>query len=277
MRSAAAADPGVAPAHADPPIVTALRRAEADERTGVLHAGDEGAFFLDRGAVTYVTNRATTGLDRLVMSSGTVSAEEWGRVLLAVAERDGAPLREAGRAPGLGRARLEMFALLAAFDAASSLLGSAAEPRFEAGPPHWLAPVCRITPATLVLERTRRRDRLDAEWPDDRADTAPVVPVRRVRRQRVILTGLQAELLLNADGHRTAAGLALDLGRTTFGCLLAVRALAAARLIERPGPAVRPVAPALATAPAPGEPPAFWTPPDHDVLVRLRAALEELA
>ncbi|HEU5025662.1 MAG TPA: hypothetical protein VFV01_12145, partial [Spirillospora sp.] len=133
-----------------------------------------------------------------------------------------------------------------------------------------------ITAATLVHERRRRRTLLDSAWPHDDADAAPVVPVRRVRRQRVILTGLQAEILLNADGRRTPAELARDLGRTAFACLLAVRGLAAAALLR-----TRPHDPAAAPdpAPAPGpeaEPPAGWAPADHDLLARLRAALVEL-
>ncbi|MQY08834.1 transcriptional regulator [Actinomadura macrotermitis] len=254
-----AADPG----NEETRILAELRRLEKERRTGVLRVGDEGAFHVAEGAVVFAGSRRATGLDRLAVGSGMVSTEEWGRIRLG--GLDGAP--------GLPRPQLEMFALLALFDAAYFLLGSAAVPRFGAGPAHWLAPLCRVTPATLAHECARRRDRLDAVWPVPPTDLAPVVPVRRIRRQRVVLTGLQAELLLNADGRRTPAELALDLGRTTYGCLLAARELGAAGLI-RPA-AVR--AP-RAAPPAPVRPPApaaQWSPPDMDVLVRLRTALKE--
>jgi hypothetical protein len=161
----------------------------------------------------------------------------------------------------------ELSALLAMFDAAYFLLGSGAEPVFAEGPPSGRP--LRITVATLVQEQRRRRARLDAAWPDGGVDVAPVVPVRRVRRQRVILTGVQAEILLNADGRRTPARLARDLGRTAFGCLLAVRGLAAASLVE--------TEPAVAESPEGwGEGAVEWAAPDHELLDRLRTALVEL-
>lgn len=116
-----------------------------------------------------------------------------------------------------------------------------------------------------------------------------MVPVRRVTRQRVILTGLQAEILLNADGRRTPPQLARELGRTVFACLLAVRGLAAASLLrigppdgfgaapvrEAPAAPAAPAAPVRDDVPA-GWAPADWAPTDHDLLVRLHAALVEL-
>ncbi|NVI86954.1 hypothetical protein [Actinomadura sp. BRA 177] len=159
----------------------------------------------------------------------------------------------------------ELSALLAMFDAAYFLLGSGAEPVFTEGA---AGGDLRVTVATLVHEQRRRRARLDAAWPDGGVDLAPVVPVRRVRRQRVILTGVQAEILLNADGRRTPARLARDLGRTAFGCLLAVRGLAAASLVRTDPPE--------SAGESPRELPVEWAPPDHDVLDRLRTALVEL-
>lgn len=209
-------------------ISSALSALERDKCTGVLRVGDDGAFHVDRGAVVH-------------------------------AECPHAPSPGGGPDP-------ELPALLAMFDAAYFLLGSAAEPVFTEGPRSGRAR--RITVATLVHEQRRRRARLDAAWPDGGVDTAPVVPVRRVRRQRVILTGVQAEILLNADGRRTPAELARDLGRTAFGCLLAVRGLAAASLV-RTDPPAGPAAP-------PGEIPAEWAAADHELLDRLRAALVEL-
>ena len=177
---------------------------------------------------------------------------------------------ESSRAPGVSGPDPEPAALLAMFDAAYFLLASAAEPVFTDGPAD--PSPRRVTVATLVHERRRRRAMLDAAWPDGAVDVAPVVPVRRVRRQRVILTGLQAEILLNADGRSTPAQLARELGRSAFACLLAVRGLAAASLLRTEPPQ---------TGPSPEPPereeiPAEWAPPDHDLLNRLRTALTEL-
>ncbi|WP_051712572.1 hypothetical protein [Spirillospora albida] len=173
-----------------------------------------------------------------------------------------------GAAPGDAR---DLAALLALFDAAYFLLGSPAEPLFIPGPVRGGGP--GVSASTLVHEGERRRAALDAVWASPSADTLPVVPVRRVRRQRVILTGPQAELLLNADGLRTPVRLARDLGRAAFPCLLAVRGLAAAGLIETAAPA-EPAAP-RAAPPVPTLSDG-WAPPDLDLLTRLRTALTEL-
>lgn len=209
-------------------ICGVLGTLERERRTGVLRVGDDGAFHLAGGAVVRAESRHVPG----------------------AADLPGGPDPE----------------LLALFDAAYFLLGSAAEPVFEEEATDG---ALRITVPTLVHEQRRRRARLDAAWPDGGVDVAPVVPVRRVRRQRVILTGVQAELLLNADGRRTPARLARDLGRTAFGCLLAVRGLAAASLVE--------TEPAVAESPEGwGEGAVEWAAPDHELLDRLRTALVEL-
>ncbi|MFF5263634.1 hypothetical protein ACFY4C_32305 [Actinomadura viridis] len=232
-----------------------------------------GAFHVAEGMVTFAESRATPGPERLLGAfrpGGSVSG------------RDGAD--------ALSAAQRELLSLLVTFDAAYFLLASAAAPEFTEGVPDRLGPACRITPATLVHECERRSAELDAQWPSADLDDAPVVPVRRVRRQRVILTGLQAEVLLNADGRRTPADLAHELGHTMFGCLLAVRALAAAALVTPPRGETRALPSRRRRAktgttgttgtPAPAVRPSTssdqWEPVDHDVLVRLHAALRDL-
>ncbi|MEW2354196.1 hypothetical protein [Spirillospora sp. NPDC029432] len=257
-------------------LAAALERLEGDRRTGTLRAGDEGALHIVDGAIAFAESRGTAGLDRLAGMKG-------------MGDRDGREGREGADAEVLevlGDPRLEALALLAMFDAAYFLLGSGAEAEFTEGPPHRLAPLCRIAPGALLAECARRGARLDAVWPGAAADRAPVVPVRRVDRQRVVLTGLQAEILLNADGRRGPAELARDLGRSTFGCLLAVRVLIAASLVRPPrpgapgppaaGPAPEPPPRRVRVVPDPGEA-AGWEPVERDVLLRLRAGLEELA
>ncbi|WP_330228632.1 hypothetical protein OHA40_21200 [Nocardia sp. NBC_00508] len=279
-------------------LAVELRRLEKEGSTGVLHAGD-GAFHLAEGAVVSADCRRTTGLDRLVVEAGVATAEDW--------QRAGAG--DPGRV--LGRPRLETLALLSVFDAAYFLLASRTVPEFRPAPPHWLAPVCHIAPDALVHECARRGDPESGPWPADLVDRAPVVPVRRVRRRRVVLTGGQAEVLAAADARRSVAAIGRELGRTTYGCLVAVRDLTAVGLIEPPVARLAPVAaePIVLAAPMAAEPealvpvpvpgpagapgrlprrrvrqPAAPVPvpdrlelPDRDLLVRLRAALEEFA
>ncbi|MFJ4650391.1 hypothetical protein ACIP5Y_03840 [Nocardia sp. NPDC088792] len=269
-----------------------LQRLEQQRCTGTLHSG-AGAIHLVDGAVTAADCPHTTGLDRLLIEAGVATVEEWRRA-------------RAGDPGGLlARSRLETFALLAVFDAAYFLLAAPAPLEFRPGPPHWLAAACRISPGALLHECRRRGDPGAPPWPVSLVDQAPVVPIRRVRRRRVVLTGGQAEVLAAADARRSIAGIARDLGRTTYGCLLAVRELTAAGLVEPPVVVVlpdpvravlsEPVLPdpvlSVPTRPESQAPPLRrrvrqatsvavpdrWEPPDRDVLVRLRAALEELA
>lgn len=226
-----------------------LHRLEDQGSTGVLRAGD-GEFHLVRGAIASAGCRRTIGLDRLAVEAGVATAEDWRRA----GAGDPGPL--------LHRPRLETLALLSVFDAAYFLLTSPGEPEFRPSSEHWLSPVCRVAPRALVHECARRGDREWGPWPADLVATVPVVPARRVRRHRVVLTGSQAEVLAAADTRRSVAEIARDLGRTTYGCLVAVRDLTAAGLIEPPDPtwgeaaepAAWPEAPESAAWPMPTEP-----------------------
>ncbi len=268
-----------------------LRRLEIQRSTGVLRAGD-GAFHITEGAIACADCRRTTGLDRLVVEAGVATPEDW---------------RRAGAGdPGhiLERPRLETLALLSVFDAAYFLFASPAEPEFRPAPPHWLAPVCHVPPRTLVDECARRGDPEAGPWPALLVDRAPVVPIRRVRHSRIALTGGQTEVLAAADGRRSVAAIAKDLGRTTYGCLVSVRQLTDAGLVRPPEPESAPAvplprrvsgrslppaaatpyiapAPANSTASIPAAPqvsliPEAWGPIDRDLLIRVRDGLGKL-
>ncbi|WP_433199346.1 hypothetical protein ACQP1G_06425 [Nocardia sp. CA-107356] len=270
-------------------VATELRRLEKERSTGVLCAGD-GAFHLADGAITAADCLRTANLDLLAVAAGVATAEELRRAAA------GDPRSV------LARPRLETLALLSVFDAAYFLLATPVVPEFRPAPPHWLTPVCHIPPRVLLHECARRGDPEAEPWPAELVDRAPVVPVRRVRRRRVTLTGGQTEVLAAADGRRSIAGIARDLGRTSYGALVAVRELTTAGLIEAPDQV--PVAtvwselvPTVPTAvavteprqflprrvrqpvavPAPTPDPDNWKPVDRDLLIRLHAALEELA
>ncbi|MGV9676060.1 hypothetical protein ACWDSJ_12335 [Nocardia sp. NPDC003482] len=272
-------------------LANELRRLGIQRGTGVLRAAD-GAFHLTEGAIASADCRRTPGLDRLVVAAGVATAEDWRR----------AAAGEPGRV--LDRPRLETLALLSVFDAAYFLLASPSACEFRPAPPHWLAPVCHIPPDALVHECARRGDPEAGPWPARLVDRAPVVPVRRARRRRIALTGGQIEVFGTADGRRSVAAIARELGRTTYGCLVSVRELTAAGLIEPPATdRAEPEAPespvpvplprrvsGRSLPPEDAETPAAvrhstpavtvperWSPVDHETLVRLRAALEELA
>ncbi|WP_040836548.1 hypothetical protein [Nocardia brevicatena] len=256
-----------------------LRRLEDERSTGVLHAGD-GVFHLAEGVIASAACRRTPGLDRLVAEAGVVSAEDWQRA----GSGDPAPILE--------RPRVEALALLSVFDAAYFLLATPAVPEFRPAPPHWLAAVCHVRPRALMRECARRGDPESGPWPAELVDRAAVVPVRRVRRRRVVLTGSQAEILAAADTRRSVSGIARELGRTAYGCLEAVRDMTVAGLIEPPTDAPVPAVDTSVTEPeavaeygllpqrrgrhaAPVPESDEWEPVDRDLLVRLRAALED--
>ncbi|MBF6183395.1 Uncharacterised protein [Nocardia otitidiscaviarum] len=264
-------------------LAAELRRLETERHTGILRAGD-GIFHLVSGAIAFADCRRTTGMDRLVVEAGVASADEWRRAEIG----DPGSLLE--------RPRLEALALLSVFDAAYFLLESTTTVDFRPAPPHWLAPVCRIAPRILVNECARRANRESGPWTPDLVDRVPVVPARHFRQRRVVLTSGAAEVLAAADARRSITAIARELGRTTYGCLAAVRDLSAVGLIEPPAAPVRAplvMAESMVAEPAIGGPtpplrrrvrqtpvisvPDRWEPVDRDVLIRLRAALEELA
>ncbi|MCO6004686.1 hypothetical protein NE236_06810 [Actinoallomurus purpureus] len=263
----------VVPALAPPEngLIAALRRIEEGRRTGVLRAGDDGVLHLTDGAVTFAESRWTPAPD----AGPPAPSDRWP----APGRTDGAPRPVPDDPAGWHR---ETRVLLAIFDAMYFLLDSDAAPSFTERPPHRPVPECRISPTALLRECARRRDEPDAGWPSTLVDRAPVVPVRTVRRRRIVLTAPQIEVILNADGRRTPADLARDLGRTAFGCLTAVRALTAAELV-RPARNEPEALPVRRRRPPPQGPDGDegaasgpWAPVELDVLVRLRAGLEEL-
>ncbi|MCX4095084.1 hypothetical protein [Nocardia sp. alder85J] len=222
-------------------ITAALRRLADERRTGVLALGD-GALHFAEGEITAAACPRTPALERLVVTTGVATAADWQR---AQAGDPGSVLR---------RPRLQMLALLSVFDAAYFLLATPVTPVFRPAPAHWLSAVCRIPIGVLVHECARRHAAESGPWPMELVDRTPVVPAGR-HRKRVPLTSGEAEILAAADARRSIAGIAGDLGRTSYGCLVAVRRLTGVGLLEepgstRPGPAApRPAAPAPPTRP----------------------------
>jgi hypothetical protein len=233
----------------------------AEERgTGALMVGGQpgGAVYLIEGRVIYAESPAAPGVGELLTSSGRLAGRTWQNALdLGTSTaRVGKLLVEQGH---LTQGELELCTLGAIYDAAyfalapaaaavsapasapgsapGSALGSApssAPFEFLAGATHWLGAVVQIDPAAVAKEVNRRVGLLSEIFPDSRVDTAAVTPAPRPPRERVTLTAPQWELLINADGQRTPADLALLLGKAGYATIQELRRMAAMGLLELP-------------------------------------------
>ncbi|MGG8406975.1 transcriptional regulator [Streptomyces sp. 12297] len=241
-----------------------LRLAE-ERATGAL-LRDHGTLFLENGRVVHAESPATPGLDVLLTAGGRLPLAGWQEAVdRAGARRQvGRFLVESGR---VGGGELEICHLGAVFDAAFFALAPGSGPtRFRRGATHWIGSLRSVSADAVERETIRRRELLDTVWPYPALDAAPVVPRRAAPGQTV--TPRQRALLRKADGVRTPAALAWELGRSAFHTLLEVRRLAATGLVETPHDPT-PVPPSA----LPG-----WVTqvasPDIALLRRLRDALE---
>ncbi|BBJ46537.1 hypothetical protein SSPO_092550 [Streptomyces antimycoticus] len=219
----------------------------------------------------------------LLTTGGRLTADSW-REAVGRTGPDGGVGRFLVDSGRLSDAELEICHLGALFDAAYFALGHGSGPRgFQRGAAHWLGPV-RAVGAVAVERETRRRGKLlDSLWPYPQVDTEPVV-LRSPDGRAPAVTSRQRAVLALADGVRTPARIARELGRPAFHTLIDIRRLAAAGHIAtprpaRPGPPGRPDPPGRSGAcapPAPDRGPAAaaFTDPDIDLLRRLRDALE---
>ncbi|MFE4669371.1 hypothetical protein ACFRI7_31570 [Streptomyces sp. NPDC056716] len=245
--------PGDQPPGALSPMLTRLA---AEQATGVLHR-ERGTLHLAGGAVVYAESPAAPGAAELLGAELEGEELEGG----GEGEREGVAgnaqdrLGPAGpHAPGPPPARdpapppvpqgaLELCRLGALYDAAYFALAPSSAPgRFRyvsAAPP--AGP--RAVPVA-VLERSvvRRRALLDRIWPDERADTAPLVRAERAGDPPGAVrsvTARQRAVLDRVDGVRTAPEIARELRRQAFHTLVDVRRLAAAGLVHpQPPPGV---------------------------------------
>lgn len=202
--------------------------------TGALHVAGHpgGVLYLTKGQVSHAESPAAPDVGDLLTAAGRISVRTWESAVSAGkdAHRVGRLLVEQGH---LTDGELELCVLGVIYDAAYFVLQPAAVPvRFEEDEQHWLGPVCRVDADVLSRETTRRRRLLDEIFESSAVDTAPVRPAPRSPVERVVLSALQFELLVAADGARTPAALARLLGRAGYVTLQQVRELAAAGLIS---------------------------------------------
>ncbi|WP_249997417.1 DUF4388 domain-containing protein [Actinoplanes sp. M2I2] len=213
-----------------------LKQVAGERQTGVLVVGGNpgGAVYVLEGRVIYAESPAAPGVGELLTTSGRLAARTWQNALdLGTSTaRVGRLLVEQGH---LTQGELELCVLGAIYDAAYFALSPGSAPvEFLAGATHWLGPVVHVDPAAVDREVSRRVRLLDEIFPDGRVDTAAVAPVPRPPRERVTLTSPQWELLVNADGQRTPADLALLLGRAGYATVQELRRMAAMGLLELP-------------------------------------------
>ncbi|MER7280751.1 ADAM 12 protein [Dactylosporangium sp. NPDC000244] len=239
--------------------VKALGQLAAQGATGALTVRGEpgGVIFLRGGLVNGCESPAAPSVDRLLTACGKVEERVWE----TIPSRPARALVEGGH---VTVAEIELCALQALYDAAFFVLSTArAELRFDEGIEHWLGAEGTVTADQVCDHVARQRRMLDEVHPSEATDLAPVVPVLRPGLDRVLLSGLQWEIVLHADGQRTPQELAGLLGRSAYAVTLDVRRLAAAGLVSVPEtPAEAP--PVRAVAPVPHETPP--EPPPKEVL-----------
>jgi hypothetical protein len=253
---------------AAPDTVSAALGALAAERaTGAL-TGERGVFYLAAGQVTHVESASTPDLGALLGHGGALAPDTW----WAAVDRDGARHRVARRLVDSGRlasGALEVCHLGALFDAAYfALAEDAPARRFRPGAAHWLGAVRPVPVDTVLRESRRRRELLDAIWPEPALDVAPLARVADARAAG--LPPRRARVLERVDGVRTAADIAQALACRTYHTLVELRRLAAEGLVTT---AARAPAP---RAPGPDPCGTAWEDPDTALLRRVRAALEAL-
>ncbi|MER7002494.1 ADAM 12 protein [Dactylosporangium sp. NPDC000555] len=212
----------------------ALAQLAAAGATGALtvHGEPGGVVFLREGRVNGVESPAAPGVDRLLTAAGLVPEQVWESI-------PSRPVRALVEGGHVTEAQIELCALQALHDAAFFVLGTPrTELRFDEGVEHWLGADGTVMSHQVCDIVARQRRMLDEVHPSDATDHAPVVPVLRPGLDRVLLSGLQWEIVLHADGVRTPQDLAGLLGCSAYAVTLDVRRLAAAGLVVQPEPPV---------------------------------------
>ncbi|GAA3272536.1 hypothetical protein GCM10020218_016190 [Dactylosporangium vinaceum] len=208
----------------------ALVQLAKEGATGALtvHGEPGGVLFLRDGRVNGCESPAAPSVDRLLTACEKVDERVWE----TIPSRPARALVEGGHVTA---AEIELCALQALYDAAFFVLSTArAELRFDEGIEHWLGADGTVTADQVCDSVARQRRMLDEVHPSEATDLAPVVPVLRPGLDRVLLSGLQWEIVLHADGRRTPQELAGLLGRSAYAVTLDVRRLAAAGLVTPP-------------------------------------------
>ncbi|SHN36681.1 hypothetical protein [Cryptosporangium aurantiacum] len=217
-------------------VPEALDELTAARATGALHVEGTvgGSIYLVDGEVYYVHTSAAPGVDCLLQASGTVSP-----AVFQTAWTAGAAAGQVGevliKSGALSRGEAELCTSAAIIDGAYVLLtaspAEAGPVRFAPGEGHWWGALRRVGTAGLDAQVRKRRRLLERTPPGD-IDDQPVVAAGRLGRHHVVLTDVQWELIVHADGRRSPRELARLLGRSAFNSVLEARRLVTAGLIR---------------------------------------------
>lgn len=253
-------------------VVEALDELTGARATGALHVDGpvSGSVYLLDGDVYYVHTPAAPGVDCLLQASGTVSpaAFQTAWTAGAAAGQVGEILIKSG---ALSRGEAELCTAAAITDGAFVLFTTSAadvgQVRFAPEEGHWWGALRRVGAAALDTQ-IRKRLRLLERTPPGDVDDQPVVAAGRLGRHHVVLTDLQWELIVHANGRRTPRELARLLGRSAFSAIVECRRLVTVGLIqvarapEEPTGAPRPAGqPGPTAAASPGADPVPGKPP----------------
>ncbi|MFI5957980.1 DUF4388 domain-containing protein [Cryptosporangium sp. NPDC051539] len=246
-------------------VPEALDELTAGRATGALHVEGVvgGTIYLLDGEIYYVQTAAAPGVDCLLQASGTVppSVFQTAWTAGAAAGQVGEVLVKSG---ALSRGEAELCTAAAITDGAFALFtASPAEMgpvRFAPGEGHWWGALRRVGAAALEVQIRKRRRLLERTPPGD-ADDQPVIAAARLGRHHVVLTDLQWELVVHADGRRTPRELARLLGRSAFTAVLETRRLMTAGLVRVATAPPLNLPPATPPGPPPGLPPGQAPPP----------------
>ncbi|MFB9316656.1 hypothetical protein [Cryptosporangium minutisporangium] len=217
-------------------VPEALDDSAANRATGALHVDGSagGSIYLVDGEIYYVHTPAAPGVDCLLQASGTVSP-----AVFQTAWTAGAAAGQVGevliKSGALSRGEAELCTNAAIIDGAYALLTASPTEvgpvRFAPGEGHWWGALRRIGAAALDAQ-VRKRRRLLERTPPGHIDDQPVVASGRLGRHHVVLTDLQWELIVHANGRRSPRELARLLGRSAFSAILESRRLVTAGLIQ---------------------------------------------
>ncbi|WP_406864693.1 MarR family transcriptional regulator [Streptomyces sp. HUAS MG47] len=197
-------------------LAQALRESGRERFTGELRVlgAPGGVFHLNDGLVVAVESPGAPGPEALLLRTDRVDGEQWAALM---GESGGSRWPAAGLvARGLaGAAELRVLCVMALQDAVFAIAAGwvdGYERAPAAGPPPAAVTVGE-SPLRLLQEAQRKLAALDALPRPTRPDRERPVPATRPLGR---LGALQEELLLHADGRRTARDLAFRLGRGVY-------------------------------------------------------------
>jgi hypothetical protein len=238
-------------------VAALLNRLNEEEFSGAVtvHGTPGGTIHLAQGLVVAVHTPGAPPVETLLVKSRRITQEEWS------AAHEHSVLNETGTGGlaaalidrgAISRAELDIACTSALFDAAFAMSLRPAEGWLvdRQAPPPDPAVLPGTKPQRLTEETTRRTAALRETWnPLSEFAAAPIRPSSRI--DSGALNPRYRDILLHANGRRTARDLAFALGRGVFAVMTDLERMQARELIQWDAPhaaAAPSVAPRRATA-----------------------------